>query len=51
METSVEKSKDSKSHDLGVLCLRVPDKVCHRHVLGFKVDIVPKFEAKELIGG
>ena len=28
METSVEKSKDSKSHDLGVLCLRVQGKVC-----------------------
>ena len=28
METSVEKSKDSKSHDLGVLCPRVQGKVC-----------------------
>ena len=29
METSVEKSKDSKSHDLGVLCPRVQGKVCN----------------------
>ena len=28
METSVEKFKDSKSHDLEVLCLRVQGKVC-----------------------
>ena len=28
METSVEKSKDFKSHDLGVLCPRVQGKVC-----------------------
>ena len=28
METSVKKSKDFKSHDLGVLCPRVQDKVC-----------------------
>ena len=27
MEASVEKSKDSKSHDLGVLCPRVQGKV------------------------
>ena len=26
METRVEKSKDYKSHDLGVLCLRVQEK-------------------------
>ena len=28
METSVEKSKDSKSHDLGVLYPKVQGKVC-----------------------
>ena len=28
METSIEKSKDSKSHDLGVLYPRVQSKVC-----------------------
>ena len=32
MEASVEKSKDSKSHDLGVLCLKVQGKVCYRDV-------------------
>ena len=32
MEASVEKSKDSKSHDLGVLSPRVQGKVCYRDV-------------------
>ena len=32
MEASVEKSNDSKSHDLEVLCLRVQGKVRYRDV-------------------
>ena len=32
MEASVEKSKDSKSHDLEVLCPRFQGKVCYRDV-------------------
>ena len=32
VETSVEKSKDSKSHDLGVLCPRVYGKVHYRDI-------------------
>ena len=36
METSVEKSKDSKSHDLGVLCPRVQGKVCTEMYGDFK---------------
>ena len=51
METSVEKSKDSKSHDLGLLCPRVLGKVHYRDVYKVQVETVPKFEAKELIGG
>ena len=51
METSVEKSKDSKTHDLGVLCPRVQGKVCYRDVSGFQVETIHEFEAKELIGG
>ena len=36
METSVAKSKDSKSHDLGVLCPRVQGKVCTEMYRDFK---------------
>ena len=51
METSVEKSKDSKSHDLGVLCPSVQGKVRYRDVQGDQVETVLEFEAKELVGG
>ena len=43
MEISVEKSKDSKSYDLGVLCPRVQGKVRYRDVYGVQVEIVPEF--------
>ena len=36
METSFEKSKDSKSHDLRVLCPRVQGKVCTKMYRDFK---------------
>ena len=36
METSVEKFKDSKSHDLRVLCPRVQGKVCNEMYRDFK---------------
>ena len=36
METSVEKSKDSKYHDLRVLCPRVQGKVCTEMYRDFK---------------
>ena len=51
MKTSIEKSKDSKSRDLGVLCPRVQGKLCYRDVQGDQVETVPEFEAKELVGG
>ena len=51
METSAQKSRDSESHDMGILCLRVQGKVCYRHVQGVQVETVPAYEAKELICG
>ena len=32
METGAQKSRDSKSHDMGILSPRVQGKVCYRHV-------------------
>ena len=29
METGAQKSRDSKSHDMGILCRRVQGKVCY----------------------
>ena len=51
METSAQKSRDSKSHDMGILCPRVQGKVCYKHVYGVQVETVPKYEEKELICG
>ena len=36
METSIEKSKDSKSHDLRVLCPKVQGNVCTEMYKDFK---------------
>ena len=51
METGAQKSMDSTSHDIGILCPRVHGKVCYRHVKGVQVETVPEYKAKELIYG